>query len=247
MIEIINPSYKQTTTSYGNREYRNYIQRCVARIEPHMMKYTYASKEYNISVPWIYFIFKQTLSIHNIDYGLNSSKEHWQVTEKKTFDSVFFSANTLDDCFAFKAPVSNYSGESLCFSGISDYRQCSFEESELQLQEFATFNELNLKNNINLIYSEFINSKGNNDYRFMQQVSCMPSLKWLLHKMNKKIDSWPKFFLSWQKLGELSLDFWPNNNQEIFNSLDVNNIFYNNNDLYFKLHNRTVKDVICIE
>ena len=218
MIELINPTYKCSETKYGDRFSETVTCEALVRLEPHIMKYRYASKEYHISVPWTYFVFSSYIST------TNAYSTFWRTLSRDTFLNLYFSSSPLDDSFLFRAPISNINGGYLCFSGLTDNRSYGEEEKDFLLKSFSDFDESKYIQKFNDVYSVFTNGVGNNDYKFGYQVLHDSLLSWFCRKLNRKIDNWPKFFSVWQKLGEIPLDFWPSSNEEVAENYQIWNV-----------------------
>ena len=211
MIEIIDHKFREIESSYGDKSHKTYVCKSLVQLEPHIMKYRYASKEYFLSVPWTYFVLATNLTVDNVYQSTLGTEGTWRVVEKATFEKFFFSQSTSDDSAALNAPISNICHHNLCFHGITKHSRVNKNEKDEVVKDFLNFSNNKIKNLTNLIYSEFTNYKGNNDYSFNTQLSREPLLFWFYKAINRKIDSWPKFFQSWEKLGELPLEFWPSN------------------------------------
>jgi len=216
MIEIIKSKYETFTTMYGEKWRETKSCKSLIRLEPQIMKYSYASKEYYISVPWTYFVVYSTKTLCNVG--------QLGETGRSSFLDIYFSSNLKDDPFLFNAPLSNYSISYLCFSGTSDYRRIE-QEPEFARSEFLQNASIDFDpiKTFNDLYSVFMNDKGNNDFRFIEQLSCNPVLLWFYTQLNRKIKNWPQYFLTWQRRGEIPIDFWPSSNTEIDSNYKANN------------------------
>jgi hypothetical protein len=211
MIKLVATKTSTYSTNYGNENNFSESNFYLIQVEPHIMKYSYASKEYFLSVPWLYFLMRDTTFCNN--WG---NKDRWSVSRKSTFNEVYFSYSDLNESLLIPAPLSNANQGSLCFNGIPNYnRNLDNEEKDNFLSSFKeSFNE-NCVNLFNEIYSEFTNGAGNNDYKYGSVISYSPIIFWFQEKMNRSIKNWPSYFKRWQSMGEIPLHFWPSEIEDI--------------------------------